>query len=318
MALLDRELIQNRIIAYLSPVIKEMLSGVTEKHLSGLEEIRLRAHQPLLLKIGDEDVSMDNTGKITRDINKGYLVTDEDIYRTIASISDNSLYAFTEDIKRGFITVPGGNRVGLAGQIVMQGNDIKTIKDFSSICFRVAREIEGCARPLIPYVYSPSADTVLNTLIISPPRCGKTTILRDLARIISVGEGGLPPQNVVIVDERSELAGSYRGIPQLNVGPRTDVLDACPKAQGMVIAVRSLSPRVIITDEIGRQEDVAAIQECVNAGVAVITSIHAGNLDEVKKRPVIKDLLNLGAFKIGVVLSRNLGPGTLEEIIRWD
>jgi len=318
MVVFEDHSIKNKIISYLSPAIKDMLAGLTDEHLLRLEEIRLRSNQPILLKIGDKDYSVDNKGCFIENLEKGYRVKDEDIYRTIASISDNSLYAFEEEIKRGFITIPGGNRVGLAGQIVMKGNDIKTIKDFSSICFRVAREIKNCAQPLIPYICLPSSSMVMNTLIISPPRCGKTTVLRDIARILSSGSDLFPPRNVVVVDERSELAGSYRGVPQLNVGPRTDVLDACPKAQGMVMAVRSLSPQVIIADEIGRRGDVDAIQECVNAGVSVITSIHAGNLDEVNKRPVIKDLLTLGAFKVGVVLSRRNGPGTLEEIIRWD
>ncbi len=318
MAVLKGEVVKHKIISYLSPVIKDMLAGLKEEYLSKLEEIRLRCGQPLLLKIGDKDYTVDNQGRVMENFDEGYRVSGEDIYRTIASISDNSLYAFEEEIKRGFITIPGGNRVGLAGQVIMQGNEIKTIKDFSSVCFRIAREIKNCAQPLMSHICPYSNGMVMNTMVISPPRCGKTTVLRDIARILSSGSYMSSPRNVVVVDERSELAGSYRGVPQLDVGPRTDVLDACPKAQGIVMAVRSLSPQIIITDEIGRREDVEAIQECVNAGVSVITSIHAGNLEEVKKRPVIKDLLALEAFKVGVVLSRRNGPGTLEEIIRWD
>ncbi|MDD3364459.1 MAG: stage III sporulation protein AA, partial [Syntrophomonas sp.] len=105
---------------------------------------------------------------------------------------------------------------------------------------------------------------------------------------------------------------------QMDLGPRTDVLDACPKAQGMIMAIRSLSPHALITDEIGRREDIEAIQECINAGVAVITSIHARNIEEAEKRPLLRELLATGAFEILVVLSRRRGPGTVEEIVRWD
>ena len=121
----------------------------------------------------------------------------------------------------------------------------------------------------------------------------------------------------MVVDERSEIAGCYRGIPQLDIGPRTDVLDACPKALGMIMAVRSLSPQVIIADEIGRTEDAEAIQECINAGVSVISSVHAGNMQELSRRPVMKNLLEQKLFQRGIVLSRRQGPGTVEEIIRW-
>ncbi|MBC7074864.1 MAG: stage III sporulation protein AA [Syntrophomonadaceae bacterium] len=308
--------IKDQIIPYLSPALKNILFELKEEYYSILEEIRLRCGKPLILKLGNKDYTVDCRGRVIEDLKKGYQVNREDIYRTVASISDSSLYAFEEEIRRGFITVPGGYRVGLAGQIVMQGDEIKTITDFSGICFRVAREIKDCAKPLVPYIYS--SGTILNTLIISPPRCGKTTILRDLARIFSTGVHRSHSVNVVVVDERSEIAGSFRGIPQLDVGPRTDVLDSCPKAAGMIMAIRALSPQLIITDEIGRREDVEAILECVNAGVSVISSIHARDLNELEKRPLFGELLRTGAFRIGVVISRREGPGTLEEIIRWD
>lgn len=314
----DKNLVSREIAPYLSPVVRGLVEGQGEGFLLKLEEIRLRCHQPLWFKLGDEDWTINEKGQAIRDIKSGYWVKEEDIYRSIASISDNSLYAFEEDVRRGFITIPGGHRVGLAGQVVAQGDEVRNIKDFSSICFRVAREIPGAAASILQHVMDPRTGEPLNTLIISPPRCGKTTILRDLARCISGGSRSRISANVVIVDERSELAGCYRGIPQLDIGPQTDVLDSCPKAVGMMMAVRSLSPRVIICDEIGRQEDFKAIRECINAGVSVISSIHASSNDDLRRRPFIKDLLGLGAFKIGVVLSRAKGPGTIQEIIRWE
>lgn len=317
MAVLDELIVKKEIISYLSPPIREMFRYMKKEAYSQLEEIRLRCAQPILLKIGDKDFSIDEKGQMTSSICNGYRVNEEDIYRTIAAISDNSLYAFEEDIRRGFITVPGGHRVGLAGQVIMQGNEIANIKEFSGICFRVAREIRDCARPLLPHIYDRKTGRVLNTLIVSPPRCGKTTVLRDIARLLSNGDISRAC-NIVVIDERSEIAGSFRGIPQLDLGPRTDVLDSCPKALGMIIAVRALSPQIIITDEIGRREDVEAIQECVNAGVVVISSVHASNLEELQKRPLLKELLSRGFFQSAIFLSRRRGPGSIEEIIRWD
>lgn len=316
MVLIDNEIIEREIIPYLSPSIKSLVNKTPTNIFDGLEEIRIRTAKPLLLKVGDDDFTLTPRGEVTRNLDKGYIINEEDIFRTIASISDNSLYAFEEEIRRGFITIPGGHRVGLAGQVLIQNYDVKSIKDFSGICIRIAREKKGCAEHLLRLVCD-SKGLINNTLIISPPRCGKTTMLRDLARLLSNGNSYCKPHNVVIVDERSELAGSYRGLPQLDVGIRTDVLDSCPKALGMIMAIRSLSPQVVVTDEIGRKEDVEAIYECINAGVAVICTIHAKNIQELEARPLIKNLIEMGAFQLGIVLSRKRGPGTVEEVIRW-
>lgn len=309
-------IVTREVIPYFSPVIKSLLSNAPSSLFNNLEEIRLRINNPLILKVGEDDFTITKNGEVTRDVDRGYLVTSEDIYRLIASISDNSLYAFSEEIRRGFITIPGGHRVGLAGQVLVENYDVKNITNFSGICFRIAREVRDCGLTLFESIYNKKGQ-VNNTLIISPPRCGKTTILRDLARLLATGNRAISPKNVVIVDERSELAGSYIGVPQLDVGIRTDVLDACPKALGMIMAIRSLSPQVIITDEIGSLADIEAINDCINAGVAVISSVHALNLEEVKARPLLAKLINNKAFKLGVILSRKNGPGTIEDIVRW-
>ncbi|MBO8159210.1 stage III sporulation protein AA [Thermosyntropha sp.] len=312
----DAKVIREEILPYLAPRIKSLLKNREDRFFRGLEEIRLRREKPLCLKIGDKDYGINRRGEVTMNLNDSYVVNEEDIYRTIASISDNSLYVFEEDIKRGFITIPGGHRVGLAGQVIYKVNEIYNLKNFSGICFRIAREIKGCAENILPDIVENGR--ILNTLIISPPRCGKTTVLRDLARMISDGINLPEAKNVVIIDERSEIAGCYQGVPQLDVGIRSDVLDSCPKAAGILMAVRSLSPQVVITDEIGRQEDAAAVYECVNAGVAVIATVHARDIEELSKRPILRELLASKSFKVGVVLSRRRGPGTLEMFYRWD
>jgi stage III sporulation protein AA len=317
MAARDEDIVKKEILPFLSLHIKQMMLGMPSECFKGLEEIRLRCGQPLALRIGDRDCSLDEYGRMQDDLGRGYIISSDDIYRSIAAISDNSLYAFEEEISRGFITIPGGHRVGLAGQIVQGSSGIQTIKDFSGIAFRIAREIKGCSQAVMAYIYPHDLEPV-NTLFISAPRCGKTTLLRDVARHLSQGTKRGRGCNVTVIDERSELAGTYQGKAQMDLGPRTDVLDSCPKAKGMIMAIRSLAPHVLITDEIGRLEDIEAIQACVNAGVAVITSVHARNLDEVQKRPVLRELLAAHAFENLIVLSRRYGPGTIEQVVRWD
>ncbi|NLV21169.1 MAG: stage III sporulation protein AA [Syntrophomonadaceae bacterium] len=313
----SQRLIIDAIIPYLSPPVGRIIRTVEPQQLKRLEEIRLRNGQPLFLKIGEQELAVNKQGELVKDLRHAYIVQGEDIYRTILAISDNSLYAFEEEIRRGFITIPGGHRVGLAGQAVMESGQIKTIKDFSSVSLRIARQVKGCSEPLLEHIYRQQRCPA-STLFLSAPRCGKTTILRDLTRNIAEGSRWGPPCTVSVIDERSELGGTYRGQVQMDLGCRTDVLDGCPKAQGMMMAIRALGPQVIVTDEIGRREDVEALQECINAGVAVITSLHARDLEEAQRRPLIRELLSMGVFQTLITLSRRQGPGTVEEIVRWD
>ncbi len=309
---------KNQVIHFLSPKIKQLLLNCEATELMGLEELRIRAYKPLVLIINDNLLVLGENGKISNSFESAYIVTADDVIRTLAAISDNSYYAFEEDIKRGYITISGGHRVGLAGQVVIdERGQVLTMKNINSLCFRIAKEVQGCSKAIIPYIYKENK-SINNTLIISPPRCGKTTILRDLARIIANGSSGKKAMNVAIIDERSELAGSYNGQPQLDIGIHADVLDSCPKASGMMMALRSLAPQIIVTDEIGSNADVAAIFECLNAGVSVISTIHAGSFEEVYNRAVLKPLLSVNAFRVGILLSRRNGPGSIEEVKRWD
>jgi len=304
--------IRGQIIPYLSGPIKEIVGALPAERLRKLEEIRLRVEHPLLVRLGDEEYAVKVTGELTKQYNLGYTVGEEDLERTLASVSQSSIYALEEELKRGFITLRGGHRVGLAGRVVLAQGEIKTMRDFSGLAFRVAREMVGCAEPIASRLIV-TGRRILNTLIVSPPRCGKTTLLRDLTRLYSDGPANL---NVVVIDERSEIAACYQGIPQLNVGNRTDVLDGCPKALGMMMAVRSLSPHLVVVDEIGRPADAEALQECVNAGVSVIATAHGTDLEDISRRPVMAGLLASGVFEVVVVLSRRKGPGTVETVYR--
>ncbi|MEX2104862.1 MAG: stage III sporulation protein AA, partial [Bacilli bacterium] len=266
---------------------------------------RIRLHKPIELILSGSSMFLDEEG----------VITEEDGRVLLTTISKHSLYIFEEELKRGYITIAGGHRIGITGKVVTEGGEVKMIRDISSYNIRIAKQMIGSAQPLMSSLIS-ADHSIYNTLIISSPQCGKTTLLRDLARILSYGHStlGLKGHKVGIVDERSELAGSIRGIPQHDVGPRTDVLDACPKAEGMMMLIRSMSPDVLIVDEIGRQADGEAVQEAINAGVKLITSVHGTDLNDILKRPIMERLVQQAAFGRYVVLSRKHGVGTIEEI----
>lgn len=267
-----------------------------------IHEIRVKAEKPLIFSLDRGEKVLD------------YKVTVLDIKEIMQRISNYSLYAFEEEIKQGFITIKGGHRVGIAGECVMDKDGIKTIKNISSLNVRICREVKGCAKELVKeLVYR---NNVYNTIIISPPKCGKTTMLRDIARIISTGMYtiGLEGKKVVVVDERSEIGGSYLGIPQMDVGIRTDILDNCTKREGMMLAIRSLSPEVIICDEIGSKGDVESLLMAFNSGVNIIVTVHGYDIEDLYKRDVFKELLNNNIVERVVVLSNREGVGTIEGI----
>jgi stage III sporulation protein AA len=275
----------------LSPSIQEMM-----------EEIRIRVLRPLEI-IAD--------GK---PLFHPYIITEDDVVYLLNRLSQFSIYTMEEELKRGYITIQGGHRVGLAGKVITENGKVKVIRDVTSFNFRIAKERIGIADSLLPFLYQYRWK---NTVIIGSPQTGKTTMLRDLARIISEGheKRGIPSKKVGIVDERSEIAGCVKGIPQFSFGPRVDVLDACPKAEGMMMMIRSMSPDVLIADEIGRMEDSDAIMEAVNAGVQLMITVHGETYEDLWKRPSLRKMLEIGAFERFVELSRIKGPGTVKRIL---
>ena len=260
-----------------------------------LQEIRIRINNPMMILYDNKEVIPDENLKITS----------MDIRETMEYVSRHSMYAFEEDIRQGFITIEGGHRIGLAGKVVMEHGEIKTIKNISFINIRMSHEIKGCADSIINSIAGNGK--VSHTLIISPPGYGKTTLLRDIVRQISNGENGLLPSNVVVLDERSEIAGSYNGVPQNDVGIRTDVLDCCPKDKGMLMAIRTMSPKVIAIDEIGGVKDVDAIEYAINCGCKVIATIHGNHLEDILSRPYINQIVQKKMFeKIIVVRQKGI------------
>jgi len=285
-------------------ILPKTIRSILEKvdNLQQLEEIRVKVNKPLFIHIGSKEKVWE------------YIATPEDLKYIMQRISNYSIYAFEDEIRQGYITIKGGHRVGLCGICVIENNSIKTIKDISSINIRACKEIIGCADKVMPYIIN--NDSVYNTIIISPPKCGKTTLIRDISRQISQGNNGkgFRGKNVSIIDERSEIAGSFKGIPQMDIGVRTDVLDNCPKSQGIMMAIRSMSPDVIVCDEIGTQNDMESILMALNSGISLITTIHGFGIEDLYKRLVFKDIVDNYVFTRGIVLSNKKGIGTIERI----
>jgi stage III sporulation protein AA len=292
------------VLEILPPHIRNQIKDL--KGLERLQELRLKVNKPMMLQMGNEEV-------ITK-----YNVSIQDIKLILQHISKYSIYAYEEEIKQGYLTIKGGHRVGLCGSCVVEDNKIKTIKSLGSLNIRIGKEVEGCSNNLIPFILK--GNNVLNTIIISPPRCGKTTLLRDIARNLSDGLKAvkLSGNKVCIIDERSEISGCYNAIPQMNVGLRTDVLDNCPKAEGIMMAIRSMSPEVIICDEIGTQKDMESILMALNSGVCLITSIHGYGIEDLYSRAVFKEIIDNHVFKRAVILSARNGAGTIEYIYDFD
>ena len=260
-----------------------------------LQEIRIKEGKPCILILEGREVVIQ------------YIAKREDIKYILQRVSNYSLYAFEEDIKQGFITIKGGHRIGLAGECVMENSKIKTIRNISSLNIRICREIIGCSNKVIEHLVK--NERVLNTLIISPPKCGKTTILRDIARKLS--EKG---KKVAVIDERSEIAACYLGVPQMDLGIRTDVLDNCLKSEGMIMAIRSLSPEVIICDEIGSVKDIEALVMAFNSGVNIVVTLHGYSVEDFFNRKVFQELIENYILDRIVVLSNKNGVGTIEGI----
>lgn len=299
--------------------LAERLEQAAKRFPVNVEEVRLRQGRPLMLVGGGQDLAVTPSGQLTRDLAEAYRPTAEDLQRTVQLMAQNSLYAWEDEIRQGFLTLPGGHRAGLVGRAVLEQGQVRTLKQISGISLRLAREVRGAADGLLQRLAEiRRGKRPPNLLLFSPPQAGKTTLLRDLIRQLSAGVPrlGWPGLKVGLVDERSELAATYGGVPQLDVGPRTDVLDACPKAEGLMMLIRSMSPEVVATDEIGRPEDARAIQEALGAGVTVAATAHGGTLEDLERRPALRELIAAGAFDVAVGLGRSHGPGTVEGI--WD
>lgn len=276
------------------------------------QEIRLRVNRPVTLCSTAGIYFLDKKGSISCCPGPENLTASkDDLDESFRNICGYSVYSHENEIKNGYITVCGGHRVGICGTAVFQNGRVSGMKDISSINVRVAREIIGCADKIMEQLKESISGGLL---LAGPPSSGKTTILRDIARQLSSGKNG-SIKKVTVVDERGEIAGTYLGVPQNDLGLCCDVLDGYPKAEGIMQAVRALSPQFIICDELGTEDEAAAVEQGLNAGAAMIASIHAGNIEELLKRRQAEALLKTGAFK-NIAMLGGERPGSVIGIYK--
>lgn len=294
----------NTISSYLPKRIRKIMYFIDWEEL---EEIRLRQGLPVMLHYRDGVFFIDSRGSAVLSGDNLITATKQDISEALELITHSSLYAHKENICNGFITIPGGNRVGLSGSAVSEMGKLLNLKDISGLNYRIAHEITGCSDKLMDIIMD--VNRARSTLIISPPECGKTTLLRDIIRNISNMK-----LKVSVVDERGEIGSSFEGYPGYDLGYSSDILTGAPKAQGMLMMLRSMSPHVIATDELGTLEDITAVEKIISSGVSVVATIHGRDTTQLKNLPHTAGLLNY--FECIIVLSRRFGVGTVEEAYR--
>lgn len=279
--------------------IKNIIEDNKEIYETNLEEIRFRIGRPIILKFSDKDIVLD------------YILTPNDLMNILEKICENSIYSYQNQICNAYITVKGGHRVGLVGSVVIQDGRIVNIHNISSLNFRIAREVPGCGYEFLKHIIDYKNNTIFNTLIVSPPGAGKTTVLRDVIRQISNGIGSFKGKTIGLVDERSEISAMYKGVAQNDVGIRTDVLENIPKNIGMQMLLRSMAPEIICADEIGSTEDVLAIKHIVCSGVKCIFTVHANSIEDLNNNQSINEILHL--FDKAILLDKS-SRGQIKEI----
>jgi stage III sporulation protein AA len=305
----------HEVLKFIPKDIKLIIEKLPPKLMESMEEVRLRQGGPLILYGGGKEYILDKNGRLVFDERNAYVCSTEDIKNAVSLVTNYSMYSFEDEIRNGFVTIDGGHRVGICGKVVLENGRIRTLRDISFINYRVARQVLGAADKVLNYILN-SDNSIYNTLIISPPQCGKTTILRDIIRQLSSGIPaiGFKGKKVGLIDERNEIAACSLGLPKNDVGIRTDVLDGCPKAEGITIMIRSMSPEIIATDEIGRNEDAGAILDAINAGVKIITTIHGSDIEDFLRKPALEKL-HKNLFERYIIMSRSQGVGTIEAVL---
>ena len=286
----------NDVLSYMPDNLKKMLTKTVKLLGDNVQEIRLRIGRPLIVGSLNGNFAVLPNGNLSPAVGGAYVVTACDVKSVFQLICENSVYAHSEDIRQGFITIKGGHRVGFTGKAICNDKKIESMKDICSINIRIAKEVLGAANYIIDDIIE--GEHIINTLLISPPLTGKTTVLRDITRQIS--NKGF---KVAVTDDRGEIAAMYKGVPQNDIGIQTDVIENAPKNEAILMLLRTMSPQVIISDEISNEWDAEAVEQCFGTGVSVIGSAHATSIDEIKDRKFLKKLIGKGGFEKVILLS---------------
>ena len=294
----------NDILRYFPDNIRVVLENEINNNFI-IEEIRIRNSKPIILKLN-------NSEKIIN-----YIVQTEDLLNILQSICENSIYSYQNQICEGFITIKGGHRIGITGSAVIENNQVKNLNYISNLNFRIARQIIGCSNNIIKEIINQEGNTIYNTLIVSPPGAGKTTLLRDIIRNLSNGTEEITGKNIGVVDERGEITAMYKGIPQNDLGIRTDIIENIKKSVGMKMLIRSMAPEIIVADEIGSKEDVQEINYAVCSGIKGIFTAHGNSLEDLKLNPAIAELIEKNIFEKLVFLDKK-HKGKVNKIYALD
>ncbi|CAB1247006.1 Stage III sporulation protein AA [Ruminococcaceae bacterium BL-6] len=290
----------------LAPYLRRLPERIKAK----TQEIRLRVNRPVCLSVDGKNYFLAGHGISTL---PEHCVTaeKEDVEDTFRNVCSSSVYSHQNEIRNGYVTIRGGHRVGVCGTAVVSGGRIEGLRDISSLNIRVARQINGAANELL---FRLGEGIFQGVLLAGAPSTGKTTLLRDLARQLSSGSNH-PFSRVAVIDERGELGGTFLGEAQNDLG-NCDILDGYPKSEGILQAVRALSPELIVCDELGGERDAAAVREGLSAGVAMVVSVHAGSREDLLRRAQVRTLLLTGAFQTVVLLDSAAHPGKIKGIYK--